>query len=305
MSKIIETIYNTVIADEKLKAGTKYEMLAALVYKALDPSSVVIHDFRLRGDGKAASHQIDVTIENNNSRHRILIECKDYDKVVGIKILRDFYGAISQIRPNGAIVLTRKGFTKMAVKFANDEGIKLGIFREFLESDWDNRLKNITFELTLMEIQNPRILGWLVPDEDLKEIQEKLVLAPETINRIETKHAYFYDSNGEIENNFENVLTPIFNSFAYDSDGKHSGAHRFENLRHIKIGNILVPVHGFKYEFTATSSSEAIKIGLGKQIAILLLSMLDGTIDKVIFDNDIKHMTFKNGKVITQNKHTK
>lgn len=56
MSEFIEKVYNWYIADEMLKLGTKYERLAAVVYKILDEDNVVIHDLRLRGQGKIAQH---------------------------------------------------------------------------------------------------------------------------------------------------------------------------------------------------------------------------------------------------------
>ena len=99
MSEYMENVYNRYISNEKLKSGTKYERLAGVVYKILDEEDIVIHDLRLRGDGKTAEHQIDVTIEKCGTKKRILIECKDYDEVVGIGIIRDFYGAVAQIKP--------------------------------------------------------------------------------------------------------------------------------------------------------------------------------------------------------------
>lgn len=91
MSQEIEIIYNEHIADEKLKQGTKYERLAAIVFKTLNTSDVVVHDLTLRGDGKKTPHQIDVMITRANVSKRVLIECKDYDTKVGISIIRDFF----------------------------------------------------------------------------------------------------------------------------------------------------------------------------------------------------------------------
>ena len=48
----IELIYDAAIAAEKLKNGTKYERLTAVVFKILQDSSYVVHDVRLRGNGK-------------------------------------------------------------------------------------------------------------------------------------------------------------------------------------------------------------------------------------------------------------
>lgn len=52
MSEPIEHIYNRMVAEEKLKAGTKYERLAALVFQILDRAWFVIHDVELRGPAR-------------------------------------------------------------------------------------------------------------------------------------------------------------------------------------------------------------------------------------------------------------
>ncbi|MCJ7989315.1 hypothetical protein MUB15_08400 [Priestia sp. OVS21] len=48
----MDLIYDQYVANERLKNGTKYEKLAAIVYKVLENQDVVIHDMRLSGVGK-------------------------------------------------------------------------------------------------------------------------------------------------------------------------------------------------------------------------------------------------------------
>ena len=57
------------------KSGTRYERLAAFVFKALDNNDVVIHDLKLLGE-TGVEHQIDVIIEINGVQKRILIELR-------------------------------------------------------------------------------------------------------------------------------------------------------------------------------------------------------------------------------------
>jgi predicted helicase len=139
----IEIVYDQNVAAEKLKSGTKYERLTAIVYKILEANNVVIHDLRLKGDGKTASHQIDVTVQKGSTKKKVLVECKNYDSKIGIGIVRDFFGAVNQIKPDEAYVVTTVGFTKGAVDFASDEGIKLHILRSILKSDLNGRLLKI------------------------------------------------------------------------------------------------------------------------------------------------------------------
>ena len=46
------------------KAGTRYERLAALVFKVLEDKNVVVHDLKLAGEDTDVKHQIDVSIES-------------------------------------------------------------------------------------------------------------------------------------------------------------------------------------------------------------------------------------------------
>lgn len=49
------------------KKGTRYERLAALVFKKLDESGTVMHDLRLLGESGTNS-QIDIVIESDGSK---------------------------------------------------------------------------------------------------------------------------------------------------------------------------------------------------------------------------------------------
>lgn len=58
MARGIELIYSAAVADEKLKDGTKYERLTAIVFKILQESAYIVHDVRLHGDGKNTKHSV-------------------------------------------------------------------------------------------------------------------------------------------------------------------------------------------------------------------------------------------------------
>ncbi|MCZ2258263.1 restriction endonuclease [Sporosarcina sp. G11-34] len=135
-------MYDEHIAEEKLKQGTKYGKLASVVIKTLNKNDVVIHDLTLRGDSKKTGHQIDVVVHSlgSNVSKGILIEWKDNDSKVGISIVGDFFGAVSQINPDEAFVVTTKGYTKGARSFAEDEGIKLAMLRGFKEQDCEGKI---------------------------------------------------------------------------------------------------------------------------------------------------------------------
>ena len=95
MSNQLDIIYDRTIADEKLKSGTKYERLAALVFNLLAARSAVVHNLRLTGDRKETAHQIDVVISHDGIRHRVLVECRDFSAAtIGLDQVRAFNGAL-------------------------------------------------------------------------------------------------------------------------------------------------------------------------------------------------------------------
>ena len=123
------------VADS-LAAVSRFERLAAFVFKALHGRDIVIHDLKLRGDSDVM-HQLDVTIEKNNKMKRVLIECKDFDlsgEKVGLGIVRDFCCAIEAVHPDEAIMLTCNWFTMDAMKYAKSRNIKLAVLWEYQES---------------------------------------------------------------------------------------------------------------------------------------------------------------------------
>ena len=64
---------------------------------------------------------------------------------------------------------------------------------------------------------------------------------------------------------------------------------------------VTVPVRGFKYEFNSHESVITTVIDEGAKVATLLYKMLDGTIDTVIFDQQLKKWTFdEDGQVISK-----
>ena len=130
MSEEIERIYNRLVDDEKLKDGTKYEILAAMVFKILDKSALVVHEVTLKGPGKEAEHKIDVTATDATGQQwRVIIEARDRDEPVGLDQVRSFQGVIHQIKPDRAWIVARNRFTDDAGKYAGDEGIGLAVLQ--------------------------------------------------------------------------------------------------------------------------------------------------------------------------------
>lgn len=288
------------MADEKLKAGTKYERLAAIVFKLLAEEDTVIHDLTLKGDGKAASHQIDITIEKQGSKKRTLLECKDYDKVIGIGIIRDFYGAVAQIKPEEAIVLTTKGFTKGAIAFAKDEGIKLAILRQVIDKDLENRIEKIVIRMHILTLGTPHITSWKsASNEDYEKfVKSGSSSAGKTIG-LHTASTYFYDAKGQKLESYREYLEPFFNSIPLEGNKTIEAEHLLTTTKYIEIDGQLIGVKGFTYKVECYENIiESVVADAGIKVAVLLLKMLDGSLNKLFFDGDISEWTFEDSGVV-------
>jgi hypothetical protein len=138
------------------KAGTRYERLAAMVFKILESQNVVIHDLKLIGDSEVA-HQIDVSIEVDGKKRRVIIECKDLDvsgDKVGLDILRSFRSVIEDTNADEGIVLTCNSYTKEAQKYAKSKNIKLAVLREVRDADWDGYIRTVIIDLHIRSNKN-------------------------------------------------------------------------------------------------------------------------------------------------------
>lgn len=292
----MDVIYDQYVAKEKLKNGTKYERLAAIVYKALEQENVVIHDMKLSGEGKKTKHQIDVVIEKNDVKKRVLIECKDYSETVGISIIRDFHGAVHQIKPDEAIVVTTKGFTREAVNFAEDENIRLAVLREFEDADWEGKIKEIHLTIKAIMMDTPTIS--FIPndiEECKKAMNGKEIIRQET----DATSNFFYDKDGNKTSSFQSVLQPILNNLDRVPNEETKGEYFFDEVKYMYINGLLVGMKGFAYSFYSYTIEDTTVIDAGERVALLLLKYLDGKQEKILFDKDISKWTFdENGKVI-------
>jgi hypothetical protein len=146
--------YNTILTT---KGGTRYEILAAFVFKALEEQDTVIHDLRLTGESDVA-HQIDALVERNGVQRRMLIECKDFDisgEKIGLDIIRNFRSVLEDTKADEGVVVTCNGFTTDALKYAKAKGIKLLVLRAFEQADMAGRIKTVVVNLHVLAPKTP------------------------------------------------------------------------------------------------------------------------------------------------------
>ena len=167
MSEAIDLVYDRLVADERLKAGTKYERLAAIAFRHVTGRETV-HDLRLRG-GTGVAHQIDAVV--GDERKRILIEAKDYDRSVDLPLVRNFWAVVEDINPDEAFIITTQGFSENAVKYATAKGIQLAVLRPPREEDWESFIRRITLTITATGQTGPPRVTWHLHQDDFGKIE--------------------------------------------------------------------------------------------------------------------------------------
>ena len=110
---------------------TEYERFTQEIYQQLVNLDVVRttkvqHDVKLEGRS-GQKHQIDVYWEYEiaGNKHRVAIECKNYNTLVPIGKVRDFKGVLDDLNGVNGIMVTKVGYQEGAKKYAQEYGISL------------------------------------------------------------------------------------------------------------------------------------------------------------------------------------
>ncbi|HWA55263.1 MAG TPA: restriction endonuclease [Solirubrobacterales bacterium] len=314
MSEPIELIYNELVAEEKLKAGTKYERLAAIVFKILNTEESVIHDLRLTGDGLETAHQIDVHVRRGDKELRWLVECRDFEAnarspKIGLGEVRDFASVVRDLMPDEAMMLTTVGFTSGAETYAREQKIRLAILREFRDvSDWEGRFRELRVKGTLQGPSDLKITNWLVVDDEERRRVRPLLEAAgswEEQRVTDTHSEYFLDSEGEPEATLAEVLDPIYLDIQKSlTPGVNTGTAMLDRTRHLRFGTVLVALRGFDWEVELFTWTHEWASRVGDGLAKLLLRTLDGEIDQAIFARDIVAWEISDKGEVAQRRRT-
>jgi hypothetical protein len=294
----LDLIYDEFVAEDRSKHGTRYEILAAIVFKALMREHRVVHDLRLRGEGKQTRHQIDVTVEREDgTRLHLIIECRHLFATsrranIDLDAVRSFNSVVRALQPDQGMILTTVGYTRDARIYAKDEGIVLGILREFREEDWDGRVHevHVRFEIS---VPPPPTVSWIAHEgEDSTRLQTLLEREAEArggSTSTWTTVTYFYDADGNAQESLYDLFDPYFRRVQLEQPGAESGRELFDDVRWVQIGGELVAIVGFDWQILGedSTSSHELVVGLGDRVAKLLLQTIDGDLDFVIFDRDL------------------
>ena len=114
-----------------MNPNIEYEKFTQEIYQELVNADVlnttdVQHNVKLKGRS-GQEHQIDVYWEYEiaGTKHKVAIECKNYNQAVPISRVRDFFGALYDLVDVKGIMVTKVGYQKGAKEYASYYGIDL------------------------------------------------------------------------------------------------------------------------------------------------------------------------------------
>lgn len=136
-----------------MNKNTEYEKFAQEIYQELMNSQGfstidVQHNVKLTGKS-GQKHQIDVywEYEIKGERHKVVIECKNYNRKIVLGKVRDFYGLLSDLENVFGIIITKRGYQEGAKRYADYYGIKLLELRTPSEKVDDFRIGDFDFNI--------------------------------------------------------------------------------------------------------------------------------------------------------------
>jgi hypothetical protein len=270
----IEQIYDHHIAEEKMKHGTKFEQLTALVFKVLDGDSSVKHNVRLRGDGKTTIHQIDVHIMKGDLRERMIIECRDKTEPNKISLdeTRSFATVVRHLDATG-IMVTTTDFTAGAHSLAEDEGLLLFTLKPFLDEDQEGRLMVIDLDIRAV---------MPIPDNVQVESPESGV----------GHQAISMDSaviSGSSAPTFRHVLESFMDAPLQGDvpEGQQTTERAFDPPLVIDLQGHLLTITRMRVDYHVEVEVIKQRVDAGMKVAEMILRSTDGNIDRVIWDTDL------------------
>lgn len=242
---------------------------------------------KLVGDTEV-KHQIDVVINENGKRKRVLIECKDFDNSgnkVGLEIVRNFFAVIEDTNPNEAIIITCNGFTKDALKYAKAKGIKLAVLRVTTDEDLENFIMKLTINFDIISQSPPKVSIVLDTKNNFDIMNANLEKAGIITDISRSKDVYICTEHERFQ-----IIDFIEDLIGNKKVLPENDVVKFEvslERTFIEILNLgEIPLNKIGIEYKVLHNYQTMNIKADKVAELILKGLNDS--DLLIFDKDLK-----------------
>lgn len=200
-----------------MNPNTEFELFTRHIYQKLVNNDVlkptlVQHNVKLKGKS-GCEHQIDVYWEYEiaGNKHRVAIECKNYNTLVPIGKVRDFKGVLDDLNIVNGIMVSSKGFQDGAKKYTEQYDISL---KELRKPRWDESIGEI---VNIIQVNIRRRLflvdeDWAIQNGlDFQKYREKLafIANKSTEEYWGGLHVSFETKDDIIRNSHDEIITSL------------------------------------------------------------------------------------------------
>ena len=109
---------------------SEYETSVAKYLAANNPEYVVRYNQKLIGTRSGAGRQVDVLLTRQDGKHRLIVECKYYNRKLDVGIVDSFVGFLQDVDVLNGILVTNKGVSRAAVRRVSASPIRLRVLTE-------------------------------------------------------------------------------------------------------------------------------------------------------------------------------
>ena len=276
-----------------MNPNTEYERFTQEIYQQLVNLDVVRtttvqHDVMLVGRS-GQKHQIDVYWEYEiaGNKHRVAIECKNYNKPVPIGKVRDFKGVLDDLNGVNGIMVTKVGYQEGTKKYAQEYGIYLKELRtprygETIIGEIENHI-HYEVRYTLFHVDEE----WAAQNAfDIERYRKRLSLLFTFRTELWNRHPYIYleRKNDYLRDANENVVADLRllekkipdhptddYPFVFKFDEAYLESRYFG---HVKILEVL-------YDYNVTDEIKTIALDAGDLVKAILKDAQNGNTDFV------------------------
>jgi len=147
----------------------RFECLTQKIQKQLTPNAKVRHNEFVIGKS-GAKNQLDVTVRALIGQYEYfcVIECKDWGSKVGINTIRAFNSKVDDVNAKQGVIVSAKGFTSEAKKYADIHNIILYKLVDAESEKWNEaalipiivgRINLNTAEVEIIDNQTKNIIS--------------------------------------------------------------------------------------------------------------------------------------------------
>jgi hypothetical protein len=238
--------------------GSDFERDLQKVYESMLKQDLVDADVERRiklRDGEGRLHEIDLcwTFRRAGVRHQVVVQAKDWASKIKLGELIKFHGILGLLpgQPVG-LFITRTGYQKGAFEYASDHGIGLLTFRKPSDYQPEKKPEGVVFAtITVEQIEyvNQSTLYFdldVIYKETLRPLTKEESERAQALlkNNIALENDLnFYDEEGRLEANFQDVLYTLYPELARNPrvEDLAGRTHKFATPTFVLTGETTIP----------------------------------------------------------------